>query len=65
MQFMLIALKHSHISKLQFHFTIIIFDSDAVSGWAGWVLAHPEFGTSVSPIPTHQQNIIFGTVVMK
>ena len=22
----------------------------AASGWAGWVLAHPEFGSSVNPI---------------
>jgi hypothetical protein len=26
--------------------------SDAASGWAGWDLAHPEFGSSVEPIPT-------------
>ena len=26
--------------------------SDAVSGWAGWALAHPEFGVLVNPIPT-------------
>ena len=26
--------------------------SDAASGWAGWVLAHPEFGSSVNPITT-------------
>ena len=26
--------------------------SDAASGWAGWALAHPEFGVSVNPIPT-------------
>ena len=26
--------------------------SDAASGWAGWALAHPEFGSSVNPIPT-------------
>ena len=26
--------------------------SDAVSGWAGWALAHLEFGRSVSPITT-------------
>ena len=24
--------------------------SDATSGWAGWALAHPEFGSSVNPI---------------
>ena len=28
--------------------------SDAVSGWAGWALAHPEFGSSVHPIPTRE-----------
>ena len=26
--------------------------SDAASGWAGWALAHPEFGTSVNPFTT-------------
>ena len=25
--------------------------NDAASGWAGWALAHPEFGVSVNPIP--------------
>ena len=27
------------------------FKSDAVSGWAEWALAHPNFGISVNPIP--------------
>ena len=26
--------------------------SDAASGWAGWALAHPEFGSSINPITT-------------
>ena len=26
--------------------------SDAASRWAGWALAHPEFGSSVNPITT-------------
>ena len=26
--------------------------SAAASGWAGWDLAHPEFGSSVNPITT-------------
>ena len=26
--------------------------SDAISGWAGWALAHPEFGSSLNPITT-------------
>ena len=26
--------------------------SAAPSGWAGWALAHPEFGSSVNPITT-------------
>ena len=30
----------------------LVVCSDAVSGWAGWTLAHPEFGISVNPIPT-------------
>ena len=28
------------------------FSSAAASGWAGWALAHPEFGSSVNPITT-------------
>ena len=32
--------------------------SDAVSGWAGWALAHPEFGSSVNPIPTRRGQVI-------
>ena len=27
-------------------------DSAAASGWAGWALANPEFGSSVDPITT-------------
>ena len=26
--------------------------SDVTSGWAGWALTHPKFGSSVNPIPT-------------
>ena len=26
--------------------------SDAVSGWAEWALANPNYGVSVNPIPT-------------
>ena len=29
-----------------------ISSSDTASGWAGWALAHPEFGSSVNPITT-------------
>ena len=29
-----------------------IVNSDAASGWAGWALAHSEFGSSVNPITT-------------
>jgi hypothetical protein len=29
--------------------TNIVHISDAASGWAGWALAHPEFGSSVNP----------------
>ena len=32
--------------------TGIVIRSDAASGWAGWALAHPEFGISVNPITT-------------
>ena len=30
----------------------LTFISVAASGWAGWALAHPEFGVSVNPITT-------------
>ena len=30
--------------------------SDAASGWAGWALAHPEFGSSVNPITTRGED---------
>ena len=29
-----------------------VLNSAAASGWAGWALAHPEFGSSVNPITT-------------
>ena len=29
-----------------------LYLSAAASGWAGWALAHPEFGSSVNPITT-------------
>ena len=32
--------------------SICIHPSDAAIGWAGWALAHPEFGSSVNPITT-------------
>ena len=28
------------------------YGSAAASGWSGWALAHPEFGSSVNPITT-------------
>ena len=30
--------------------------SDVVSGWAGWALVHPEFESSVNPIPTREES---------
>ena len=30
--------------------------SASASGWAGWALAHPEFGSSVNPITTRGAN---------
>ena len=34
----------------------IILCSDAASGWAGWALAHLEFGSSINPITTWGTN---------
>ena len=31
---------------------LLLLASAAASGWAGWALAHPEFGISVNPITT-------------
>ena len=31
--------------------------SDATSGWTGWALAHPEFGSSVNPIITRGADV--------
>ena len=30
--------------------------SDATSGWAGWALAHPEFGSPVNPITATEED---------
>ena len=38
--------------KLNFKKFVKSMCSDAASGWAGWALAHLEFGVSVNPIPT-------------
>ena len=32
--------------------------SDAAREWAGLALAHPEFSSSVNPIPTKEENIL-------
>ena len=32
--------------------SLTILYSAAGSGWAGWALAHPEYGSSVNPITT-------------
>ena len=33
-------------------FQLEVSISAAASGWAGWALAHPKFGSSVNPITT-------------
>ena len=42
-----------NLSSIHVHY--YSYSSDAASGWAGWALAHPEFGSSVNPIPTTLQ----------
>ena len=37
-----------------FHFLVYLHFSAAASGWAGWALAHPEFGSSGNPITTRE-----------
>ena len=38
--------------------------SDAVSGWAVWALVHPEFESSVNPIPTRGRGKIMPTKLL-
>ena len=38
--------------NFQYYDTLGHWVSAATSGWAGWALAHPEFGSSVNPITT-------------
>ena len=62
------------IFGLKFSFTTIFFKllhegnmsffSDATSGWAGWALAHPEFGSSVNPITTRGGQIMPTTLLL-
>ena len=42
--------RYSLFMPLQYRYPI--YFSAAASGWAGWALAHPEFGSSVNPITT-------------
>ena len=41
-----------NVNEYLFRSPDLIICSDAASGWARWALAHPEFGSSVNPIPT-------------
>ena len=36
----------------------VLLTSDAACGRAGWALAHPDFGSSVNPIPTRGRQIM-------
>ena len=38
--------------------------SDAVSGWSGWAIAHPEFGSSVNPFSTKGGGQIIPTTLL-
>ena len=43
----------NNCQKFQFGIKFLVISvSAAASGWAGWALAHPELGGSVSPITT-------------
>ena len=45
----------NNCQKFQFRIKFLVISvSAAVSGWAGWALAHPELGGSVSPILTRR-----------
>ena len=44
------CVRHLVSSTLTSHFNAVL----AASGWAGWALAHPEFGSSVNPIPSRE-----------
>ena len=41
-------------SQNQYSWVCLCCISDAASRWAGWALAHPEFGSSVHPIQTRE-----------
>ena len=48
-----IFLKFLHAEAIFFQLIDLTYLlSAAASGWAGWALAHPEFGSSVNPITT-------------
>ena len=42
----------SHFRTCNVRAEVCAESSAAASGWAGWALAHPEFGSSVNPITT-------------
>ena len=41
---------------------VMALGSDAASGWAGWALAHLEFGSSVNPITTREGRSVYVAV---
>ena len=45
--------RYSLFMPLQYRYPI--YFSAAASKWAGWALAHPEFGSSINPITTRGQ----------
>ena len=45
-----VEFKHTSLLNIRQDMSSII--SDAARGWAGWALAHPQFGVSVNPIST-------------
>ena len=46
------ATKFCEIFTLLLSYVVPLKSSDAASGWAGWALAYPEFGSSVNPTTT-------------
>ena len=45
-------MKNSANHTRSFHPVRLLCSSDAASVWAGWALAHLDFGSSVNPITT-------------
>ena len=56
--------QHGSLKSVVCSYQITLLFSAAASGWAGWALAHPEFGSSVNPITTRGGQIMPTTLLL-